>query len=82
MRGPQLRRLAITALHTDGPQPRMEVEAVLSGRRYIEDRDTAAVLSGDKDREREFTERWTFALVGSAEIPWRLISGRSGSPPA
>jgi hypothetical protein len=73
VRGPKLLRLAITALHTDSEQPRMEVEARLTGRRYIEDRDTVAVLSGDKDNAREFTERWTFALDGSAEVPWRLV---------
>ena len=75
VRGPRLQRLAITALHTDSAQPRMDVEAVLRGRRYTEDRDTVAVLSGDKDREREFTEHWTFALDGSAETPWRLVAG-------
>lgn len=75
VRGPRLQRLAITALHTDSEQPRMDVEAVLRGRRYTEDRDTVAVLSGDKDREREFTEHWTFALDGSAETPWRLVAG-------
>ena len=75
VRGPKLQRLAITALHTDSAQPRMDVEAVLRGRRYTEDRDTVAVLSGDKDREREFTEHWTFALDGSPETPWRLIAG-------
>jgi predicted lipid-binding transport protein (Tim44 family) len=56
----------------------MEVEARVLGRRYIEDRDTVALLSGDKDNTREFTERWTFALDGSAEVPWRLVAG---SPP-
>jgi predicted lipid-binding transport protein (Tim44 family) len=74
VRGPRLLRLAIVALHTDAAQPRMEVEAQVVGRRYIEDRDTAAVLSGDKDNAREFTERWTFVLDGSAEVPWRLVA--------
>ena len=65
VRGPVLLRLAITALHADREPPRMEVEANLRGRRYVEDRDTAAVLSGSKDREIEFSEHWTFSLEGT-----------------
>lgn len=75
VRGPQLMRLAITALRTDSATPPMEVEALIRGRRYIEDRDTAAVVSGDKNVETEFTERWTFALDSSTTVPWRLVDG-------
>ena len=73
VRGPVLLRLAITALHADREPPRMEVEAHLRGRRYVEDRDTAAVLSGSKDREIEFAEHWTFSLEGSQSAPWLLV---------
>jgi len=75
VRGPQLLRLAITALHTDREPPRMQVEAHLRGCRYVEDRDTVALLSGDKERAREFTERWTFELDGPPSAPWRLVGG-------
>jgi predicted lipid-binding transport protein (Tim44 family) len=75
VRGPTLERLAITALHADREPLRMEVAATLYGPRYLEDRDTAAVLSGSKDRATRFTERWTFALDGDAESPWRLVGG-------
>jgi predicted lipid-binding transport protein (Tim44 family) len=75
VRGPRLLRLSITALNTDGDPPRMHVEVLLAGRCYVEDRDTAAVLSGDKDRETQLTERWTFRLDGSPSTPWRLIAG-------
>jgi predicted lipid-binding transport protein (Tim44 family) len=76
VRGPVLLRLAITALHADREPPRMEVEAALRGRRYVEDRDTAAVLSGSKDREIEFIEHWTFSLEGTQSAPWMLVASR------
>ena len=78
VRGPRLLRLAITALDAGAEPLRMEVEARVRGRRYVEDRDTAAVVSGSKQRETEFTERWTFTLDGPREAPWRLV----GSAPA
>ena len=75
VRGPTLERLAITALHADREPLRMEVAATLRGPRYLEDRDTAAVLAGSRDRATRFTEHWTFALDGDAEVPWRLVGG-------
>ena len=42
----------------------MTLAVHVRGRRYVEDRDTAAVLSGSRDRETAFTERWTMALDG------------------
>jgi len=80
VRGPQLTSLAITALHVDREPPRMDVEAQLRGWRYVENRDTAALLSGSKEVETEFTEHWTFALDGPALAPWRLVG--STAPPA
>jgi hypothetical protein len=55
----------------------MLVEADLTGRRYREDRDTVAVVEGSKERETEFTERWTMVLDGDAGTPWRI--GRAGA---
>lgn len=75
VRGPKLERLAIAALHAGREPLRMEVAATLYGPRYVEDRDTAAVLSGSKERAVRFTERWTFALDGDADAPWRLVGG-------
>ena len=80
VRGPRLLRLAITALHAGAEPLRMEVEARVRGRRYVEDRDTVAVLSGSKQRETEFTERWTFTLDGPADAPWRLVSSAPSEP--
>ena len=50
----------------------MTVEVEIEGRRYIEDRDTTAVLSGSQSRATKFTEHWTFALDGDARQPWLL----------
>src|SRR5215218_6160867 len=67
VRGPRLTALRITALHADAKPPAMLVEADVMGRRYREDRDTAAVLQGSKDREASFTERWTMTLDGDEQ---------------
>jgi predicted lipid-binding transport protein (Tim44 family) len=50
----------------------MTVDVELGGSRYVEDRDTAAVLSGSKDGATTFTERWTLALDGPDDAPWRI----------
>jgi predicted lipid-binding transport protein (Tim44 family) len=55
----------------------MTIEVDLTGRRYIEDRDTTAVLAGSQSRETSFTERWTLALDGDAAQPWRIVAARS-----
>jgi predicted lipid-binding transport protein (Tim44 family) len=57
----------------------MTIEVELHGRRYIEDRDTAAILSGSQSRATTFTEQWTFALDGDAWQPWLLSA--VGTPP-
>jgi len=54
----------------------MTVALELGGNRYVEDRDTASVVSGSKDRTMAFTERWTLALDGPDESPWRIMSAR------
>ena len=58
----------------------MTVEVEIEGRRYIEDRDTTAVLAGNPSRPTKFTEHWTFALDGDARQPWLLAA--AGSPVA
>ena len=77
-RGPRVRRIRIAALDPASTPPTLEIEAELGGRRYVEDRDTAAVLSGSQDRPTTFSERWTLALDGPPEVPWRLVPARSG----
>ena len=73
VRGPRLQTLRIASIDGQSVPPSMAVEAELSGRRYLEDRDTAEVLEGSQSRETTFTERWTMALSGDAETPWRIV---------
>ncbi len=73
VRGPRIDGVAIERLDATPEPPRMTLAVSVRGRRYVEDRDTAAVLSGSKARETAFTERWTMALDGTDETPWRLV---------
>lgn len=68
-----MRRLRIAALDPASSPPTMTVEVDVRGRRYVEDRDTAAVLSGSKERETTVTERWTLALSGPDDRPWQVV---------
>jgi predicted lipid-binding transport protein (Tim44 family) len=73
VRGPRVRAVTIEALDAHAEPPRMTVAIEAEGRRYIEDRDTAEVLSGSQSQAARFTERWTFALAGSDTDPWRIV---------
>jgi predicted lipid-binding transport protein (Tim44 family) len=72
VRGPQVKTIRITGLDAGAQPPTMTVEVDIEGRRYIEDRDTTAVLAGSQSRATRFTEHWTFALDGDARQPWLL----------
>src|SRR5947209_1085152 len=74
VRGPQVRGLRVTGLDAKSEPPSMTVEFEVHGRRYIEDRDTTTIVSGSQDRATTFTERWTLALEGDDEHPWRIAS--------
>jgi predicted lipid-binding transport protein (Tim44 family) len=74
VRGPGVRQIRIAAVDVQAEPATMTVAVELAGRRYVEDRDTAAVLSGSKDRATTFTERWTLALAGPDEAPWQLVA--------
>jgi len=50
VRGPTLERMTLVALDADAKPPTMVVELSLSGRRYVENRDTAAVLEAAATR--------------------------------
>lgn len=79
IRGPQVRHLRIAALDPAAEPPTMTAEIEVTGRRYIEDRDTAAVLSGSKQRAVTSTERWTLALAGPDDRPWQVVDAAAGS---
>jgi predicted lipid-binding transport protein (Tim44 family) len=74
VRGPKLRGLRIAALDADAEPAALTIEAEVTGRRYVEDRDTLELLSGSRDGETTFTERWTMRLDGSGDAPWRITA--------
>ena len=78
VRGPEVRQIRIVALDAAATPPTMTIDVVLAGRRYLEDRDTTAVVSGSQTRTVTFTERWTLALEGPDEQPWQIA--RVGVP--
>lgn len=73
VRGPRVEGVTIDRI-TPSPEPAtMTVTLSLSGRRYVENRDTTDVVSGSKDREARWGELWTLALDGTDDTPWRLV---------
>jgi predicted lipid-binding transport protein (Tim44 family) len=81
VRGARVRRIEIASLQVEREPATMTVVVEVGGRRYVEDRDTAAVLSGSKDSATTFTESWTLALDGPDEAPWRLVSTLGAASP-
>jgi len=73
VRGPEIRQIRIHALDAAAEPPTMTIDVDLAGRRYIQDRDTTAVLSGSQSKHVNFTERWTLALTGDETQPWRIV---------
>ena len=82
VRGPKVERIRITGLDAAAQPPTMSVEVEIEGRRYIEDRDTTAVLAGSQSRRTKFTEHWTFALDGDTRQPWLLAGVATPVPQA
>jgi predicted lipid-binding transport protein (Tim44 family) len=74
VRGPVVNRIRIIGLDAGAEPPTMTVEVDITGRRYLEDRDTTAVLAGSRSRATSFTERWTFALTDDQSQPWRITA--------
>lgn len=81
VRALRLRAVTIEDLDASADPPRMTVVVEAEGRRYMEDRDTADVLSGSQSRPTRFTERWTFGLDGPSVDPWRIIDAAVGRVP-
>jgi predicted lipid-binding transport protein (Tim44 family) len=78
VRGPQVKQIRITGLDAKAEPATMSLEVHITGRRYIEDRDTTAVVSGNPNHETQFTEHWTMGLSGDGEQPWRIVG--AGTP--
>jgi predicted lipid-binding transport protein (Tim44 family) len=51
----------------------MQLEIELEGRRYTEDRDTRAILSGSRTHRTRFTEHWTMGRSDDEDEPWRIV---------
>lgn len=73
VRAAQVRAVTIENLGASADPPRMVVGVEAEGRRYVENRDTADIISGSQSSPTRFTERWTFALEGPDASPWRII---------
>jgi hypothetical protein len=80
VRGPQVTAIRITGLDAAAQPPTMTIEVQLQGRRYIEDRDTTAVVAGSPSHQTKFTEHWTFTLDGDSRQPWLLAAVASPVP--
>jgi predicted lipid-binding transport protein (Tim44 family) len=74
VRGPHVNRIRIVALDAAVEPPTMTIEVDLTGRRYVENRDTTAVLAGSRSRQTGFTERWTMSLTDDQAQPWRITA--------
>jgi hypothetical protein len=74
VRGPRVKLIRITDVDVAQVPATMAVEVELGGSRYVEDRDTTTVVSGSKERATTFTERWTLALDGPPDAPWRIVT--------
>jgi predicted lipid-binding transport protein (Tim44 family) len=74
VRGLIVNRIRIVNLDAGAQPPTMTIEVDLTGRRYVENRDTAAVLAGSRTRKTSFTERWTLALTEDERQPWRITA--------
>jgi predicted lipid-binding transport protein (Tim44 family) len=80
VRGPNIRQIRITGLDAAAAQPTMSIDVDIEGRRYVEDRATAGIVSGSRSRATSFTEHWTLALTDDSAQPWRIT--RVGIPAA
>jgi predicted lipid-binding transport protein (Tim44 family) len=72
VRGPRLEEVRILDLDSHATPPSFTVEARVRGRRYVEDRDSVAVVSGDPDTETTFDQRWRLVLSDTKDSPWRI----------
>ena len=77
VRGATVKQIQIVALDAAAEPATMTIDVELSGRRYIEDRDTTKVLAGSPTRVTQFTERWTLAVTADSSQPWRIVSVRT-----
>jgi predicted lipid-binding transport protein (Tim44 family) len=80
VRGPRVSEIRIAQLDAKSEPPTMQLEVHLIGARYIEDRDTTAVVSGNPKSTAHFTEQWTMGLTDDKAQPWRIVSVGAPAP--
>lgn len=78
--GPRVEEVRILELESAADPPAFTVEAHIRGRRYVEDRDTVAVVSGDPNSETTFTQRWRLVLSGTSGEPWHIGVTQPAAP--
>jgi predicted lipid-binding transport protein (Tim44 family) len=69
-----VKQIRIAALDAAAEPPTMTIDVDLAGRRYLENRDTTAIVAGSQSRATNFTEHWTLALDGDSGQPWRITA--------
>ena len=74
VRGPKVEKITISGLDALTVPAAMTVDVKLTGRRYLQDRASAAILAGSDIHAITFTERWTLTLSGDAENPWQITA--------
>ena len=82
VRGIQVQRIRVVGLDAAADPPTMTIDVDLRGRRYIEDRDTARVVSGSSTHLVGFTERWQLAVTGDPAEPWQIVAVQTPGVPA
>jgi predicted lipid-binding transport protein (Tim44 family)/uncharacterized membrane protein YgcG len=80
IRGPKVDGVTITDVNAETTPATLTVSLAVRARRYVEDRDTVALISGSRDDESSFAERWTLALDGQGEWPWRIAATAASTP--
>jgi predicted lipid-binding transport protein (Tim44 family) len=81
VRGLEIERIRIARLDAAAQPPTMAIELRLRGVRYIEDRETTALVAGSRSQTRRFTERWTLSLDGDQAQPWRITNAAASLAP-
>lgn len=81
IRAPRLRRLRIVALQPKASPPTMTVEAMITGRQYLEHRANGAVLVGSRDHDSAFSVRWDLVLSKDPDVPWHIAHLHLDDPP-
>lgn len=80
VRGAAVEQVRITAFDAAKEPPEMTAEVRFKGRRYLEDRSTAAVVEGSREHEGEHVEQLVLQLDDAdPAVPWRVV-GRAGGP--